>query len=487
MGRLLMSPCCERISPYDHAAAEGNLKMFTFAENGKRSEQSMEKETALPKNIRQIGEVRGEEKICLEDYVMTCIHKKEQQEKEGYLGIFFGERRREAETEYVFIRGILELSKTWEPESFAEKLEKQRTKYFPDWTVQGCCVIGVYDMERIREVRTRIEDAGHIVYHLQEQEETLYAQRDGTYHKIKGYFIFYEQNRKMQAYLSDEFKEDRVEKESFPDRAIKSFREKVRIKSERKSGSMLKMASSFFVVTVLAVAAVTVTKMDDLKKVRQTLNASDNAAENEAQDHIYMDTAGMRENTNTPAGDSSGEQNTGMPDSENSGGMPESTAVSGGQSSGENTAGEEQSSVENTAATAIADESGAAAESIGADRTESASDAVAGGNMTASNGLAAAQSSVSSTEDTGDAEKAITAGDAGQTAGTASVQGDDTLQSASARPRRTQATYTIREGDTLADICSKYYGSFDKLELICSANGITDANLILPGQKIVLP
>lgn len=121
-------------------------------------------------------------------------------------------------------------------------------------------MIGVYDMERIREVRTRIEDAGHIVYHLQEQEETLYAQRDGTYHKIKGYFIFYEQNRKMQAYLSDEFKEDRVEKESFPDRAIKSFREKVRIKSERKSGSMLKMASSFFVVTVLAVAAVTVTK-----------------------------------------------------------------------------------------------------------------------------------------------------------------------------------------------------------------------------------
>lgn len=474
----------------------------------------MERETALPKNIRQIGEVRGEEKICLEDYVMTCIHKKEQQEKEGYLGIFFGERRREAETEYVFIRGILELSKTWEPESFAEKLEEQRTKYFPDWTVQGCCVIGVYDTERIREVRTRIEDAGHIVYHLQDQEETLYAQRDGTYHKIKGYFIFYEQNRKMQAYLSDEFKEDRVEKESFPDKAIKSFREKVRIKSERKSGSMLKMASSFFVVTVLAVAAVTVTKMDDLKKVRQTLNASDNAAENEAQDHIYMDTAGMGENTNTPVGDSSGVQNIGMSDSENSGGLPESTTVSGGQSSGENTAGEEQSNtenagaetkngmengadgstentaigaMENTAATAVADESGAAAGSIGADRTESASDAVTGGNMTASNRLAAAQSSVSSTADTGDAEEPISAGDAGQTAGVASVQGEDTLQSASARPRRTQATYTIREGDTLADICSKYYGSFDKLELICSANGITDANLILPGQKIVLP
>ena len=27
-----------------------------------------EKETALPKNIRQIGEIRGAEKICIEDY-----------------------------------------------------------------------------------------------------------------------------------------------------------------------------------------------------------------------------------------------------------------------------------------------------------------------------------------------------------------------------------------------------------------------------------
>ena len=49
-----------------------------------------EKETALPKNIRQIGEIRGAEKICIEDYVMTCIHKKEPQEKDGYLGIFYG-------------------------------------------------------------------------------------------------------------------------------------------------------------------------------------------------------------------------------------------------------------------------------------------------------------------------------------------------------------------------------------------------------------
>lgn len=55
------------------------------------------------------------------------------------------------------------------------------------------------------------------------------------------------------------------------------------------------------------------------------------------------------------------------------------------------------------------------------------------------------------------------------------------------RVRSRQASYTIREGDTLADICSKYYGSLDKLSTICEVNRIEDANRIIPGQKIMLP
>ena len=49
------------------------------------------------------------------------------------------------------------------------------------------------------------------------------------------------------------------------------------------------------------------------------------------------------------------------------------------------------------------------------------------------------------------------------------------------------APITIRMGDTLADICNQYYGSLDKLELLCQVNHISDANLIMPGQRIVLP
>ena len=58
---------------------------------------------------------------------------------------------------------------------------------------------------------------------------------------------------------------------------------------------------------------------------------------------------------------------------------------------------------------------------------------------------------------------------------------------ASAQIRQTKASYVIREGDTLADICQKYYGSLNKLEEICQENGIQDADKIMPGQKITLP
>ena len=53
--------------------------------------------------------------------------------------------------------------------------------------------------------------------------------------------------------------------------------------------------------------------------------------------------------------------------------------------------------------------------------------------------------------------------------------------------RSAQASYVIKPGDTLANICKQYYGSIKQLAQLCEANNISDANKIMPGQKIVLP
>lgn len=50
-----------------------------------------------------------------------------------------------------------------------------------------------------------------------------------------------------------------------------------------------------------------------------------------------------------------------------------------------------------------------------------------------------------------------------------------------------QSSYTVKAGDTLANICRMYYGSIDRLEEICQLNGIQDPNTIIMGQKIALP
>ena len=46
---------------------------------GNEGECSMNHETVLPKNVRQIGEIQQDKKVYLEDYVTTFIKRKEKE------------------------------------------------------------------------------------------------------------------------------------------------------------------------------------------------------------------------------------------------------------------------------------------------------------------------------------------------------------------------------------------------------------------------
>lgn len=468
-----------------------------------------EKETALPKNIRQIGEIRGAEKICIEDYVMTCIHKKEPQEKDGYLGIFYGEQRKEEDGIYLFLRGILEIP-DGEEEAVKKELEEQKEKYFPDWDVQGCCVIGQYPTERMKLAEKLNPMSMQLIYHLQEQEENLYWTVEGCYKKLRGYFVFYEQNRRMQQYLADEFKEDRVEKESIPDKAIKSFREKVRIKGEKRTGSMMKLASSFFVVAALVIGAIAVTRMDDIRK-NQAGSYQMNTEENEA-DRIYTnaDSTAVVQGGNRTASDGFAAKEAAVgAGSEDGSAVPEAAggnaAVDGNEAGTPSVSARTDEGTEASAqpASAGVDEgTGASAQPVSAGTDEgtgaSAQPASSGTGNAQIDGAAAdtnllAGAAVASEPDQAVAEggtaNPATAAASNTGASDSATTGEDArlTMAASAAAQGIHASYTIRMGDTLADICNQYYGSLDKLELLCQVNHISDANLIMPGQRIVLP
>jgi LysM repeat protein len=48
-------------------------------------------------------------------------------------------------------------------------------------------------------------------------------------------------------------------------------------------------------------------------------------------------------------------------------------------------------------------------------------------------------------------------------------------------------TYTVKSGDTLSKISTTFYGNWSGVDAIAKANGITNVNLIYPGQKISIP
>ena len=492
----------------------------------------MEKESALPKNIRQIGDVRDEEKVYIEDYVMTYIRKKEAKEEEGYLGIFLGEQKEEKGAMYVFIRGILELQFPGKEEkkeqridgesaekqreekkkeqkektsadtgvdteeSFQTKFLKEKDNYFPDWEIQGCCVIGTYQAKELEQLSEVMPEAGKLIYHLQEQEETLYLKEADKYKRMKGYFVFYEQNKKMQEYLSDVFRDEGIEKENLPDRAIKSFREKVKEKGEKRTGSMLKMASSFFVMTILIIGAITVTRLDEIRSIKNTAGSDAVTLEqaDQAEDGAALQKTAVEakieegvENTAEVEAGAEGMENTaeveaGAEGMENTTGgeigiegMKNTAGVETGIEGMKNTAGVE-TGIEGTENTAgVETEIEGTGNTAGVETGIKAMDNNAGAEAkTDSVGNSAA-----SETGTGGTENA-TVSEIG-TGGTENATSSETVS------RAIMASYVIKQGDTLADICNRYYGSTEKLEELCEANHIENANMIMPGQKIVLP
>ena len=349
-----------------------------------------------------------------------------------------------------------------------------------------------------------------LIYHLQEQEENLYWTVEGCYKKLRGYFVFYEQNRRMQQYLADEFKEDRVEKESIPDKAIKSFREKVRIKGEKRTGSMLKLASSFFVVAALVIGAIAVTRMDDIRK-NQAGSYQMNTEENEA-DRIYTnaDSTAVVQGGNRTASDGFAAKEAAVrTESEDGSAVPEaaggSAAVDGNEAGTPSVpAGMDEGTEASAQSVSAGTDEGTGASvqpvSAGTDEgTEASAQPASSGTGNAQIDGAAADTNLlagaavasepgQAVADGGTANPATAA--ASNTGASDSVAtGEDArlTMAASAAAQGIHASYTIRMGDTLADICNQYYGSLDKLELLCQVNHISDANLIMPGQRIVLP
>lgn len=421
-------------------------------------ERSRGKMLKIPKNVMQIGTGSPNVKLYMEDYVHTFLERC--QGKETCLA--FGQQEEKDGIRYYLIYGV-------------EKETDFRRGNFPYFQ----------KLERIGKIEKK------------EAAVRFWTVR-GEEIQIGGYFIFYEQNEEMQAYMIAEREQNRpaaVEEERVME-AISARREKRKAEAAADAARGI-TASRASAPNTASGRKTVLSRLGALKAAAPTLNA---ASRKTAFGTAYQARLGS-----TGAlfpklcrigclvlllvlvGTALTSVNQ-YPDMKAvsallAGAVRNTKNETKNTSSGlivEETVG--WNSSDEMAQSAALDEATQADDATGAANT--AMDGEVTDNRTADNVMT---DNVTADSATADSQNAVaTDADAESSTARQSASASDSfpqVQEALAHPE----SYQVQKGDSLIAISRRFYGTDEKVIEICRLNNIKDPNQIQPGQNILLP
>lgn len=421
-------------------------------------ERSRGKMLKIPKNVMQIGTGSPNVKLYMEDYVHTFLERC--QGKETCLA--FGQQEEKGGIRYYLIYGV-------------EKETDFRRGNFPYFQ----------KLERIGKIEKK------------EAAVRFWTVR-GEEIQIGGYFIFYEQNEEMQAYMIAEREQNRpadVEEERVME-AINARREKRKAEAAADAARGI-TASRASAPNTASGRKTVLSRLGALKAAAPTLNA---ASRKTAFGTAYQARLG-----------STGALfpklcrigclvlllvlvGTALTSVNQYSDMKAVSALLAGavrntKNETENTSPglivEETvgwNSSDEMAQSAALDEATQADDATGAANT--AMDGEVTDNRTADNVMT---DNVTADSATADSQNAVaTDADAESSTARQSASASDSfpqVQEALAHPE----SYQVQKGDSLIAISRRFYGTDEKVIEICRLNNIKDPNQIQPGQNILLP
>ena len=407
----------------------------------------------LPKNIRQIGLAGENYRIYIEDYVYTFLHraaqaKCQQEEDSGILAVFLGENRWQSGTGYTFIRGAL-LADAGEiteehieiTQNMWQKIHEEQEKYFEGQEIVGWFLarqsLPMVVSELIGKVH-RNQFGGEKILMLMdtaEQEEAFFRYENNFLMRQSGYYIYYEKKTQMQNYMLEKNPEIQEEsQETVQDDAVRAFRSLIQKKKKEEpeeteeKTSVFSYAATACIVLALAVVGV---RFYRNYQVGQNIEGETRTASAD----IMQET----EITQIPAAS-----------------VQQVTPTSWAELT-------ESPKITPTAEPTLIPTVTISAEEAQIYKEES---------DTRKAQRRIQQKKQNEEESTGQ-----------DNSGQASSDQDSETTSA----MQTRGSYTIRPGDTLYQISIENYGTMDKVADICRANGISENEIIYPGQIIVLP
>lgn len=413
-------------------------------------ERSRGKMLKIPKNVMQIGTGSPNVKLYMEDYVHTFLERC--QGKETCLA--FGQQEEKDGIRYYLIYGV-------------EKETDFRRGNFPYFQ----------KLERIGKIEKK------------EAAVRFWTVR-GEEIQIGGYFIFYEQNEEMQAYMIAEREQNRpaaVEEERVME-AISARREKRKAEAAADAARGI-TASRASAPNTASGRKTVLSRLGALKAAAPTLNAASRKTAFGTAYQARLGSTGalfpklcrigclvlllvlvgtaltsvnqypdMKAVSALLAG---AVRNTKNETENTSPGLIVEETV------GWNSSDEMSQSVALDEATQADDATGAANTAMDGEVTDNSTtdDSVMPDNVTADSATADGQNAVTTDADA------------------AASDSFPQVQEALAHPE----SYQVQKGDSLIAISRRFYGTDEKVIEICRLNNIKDPNQIQPGQNILLP
>ncbi len=221
---------------------------------------TMELET--PKNRKQIGMPDKKNKIYIEDYVVTYLKQNaaDESRKTGVAGLFGSCREVLGCREfYIYAAAFEEEEAGLLSRECVQKIMRQRAESFEDYFFLGWCVIRGEEQGAVWEnyYRSHMESLFGRPELLMTMEKGTLEEHFYTYptdmpKEAEGYFIFYEQNERMQSFMVDAHWKEDVVRASEPDDVARSCREFYKEKRARKArGRMAIVGCALFVVLMI--------------------------------------------------------------------------------------------------------------------------------------------------------------------------------------------------------------------------------------------
>ncbi len=271
----------------------------------------MEKrEGTFPRNTRQIGEPEQGARVFIEDYVYTYLRQLAGDELTCMrTAVLLGQR----DMSGIYIQGALEADmgqergKWFSNENWSEIFRGVQTWF------DGLEVLGWYlsnpgfpvtltdELKSLHRKHFPGQETLFFLTDILENEETFFRQGENGLAPLSGYYIYYEKNEQMQAYISRQHGGLSIEPEGvLTDRAAARFRsamqEKKEKNSQRRLMTVLYTACTFLVMVILVIGVTMINNYDRMTSMESTLYRISESLNEESDEGVDVEQAVQEEN-----------------------------------------------------------------------------------------------------------------------------------------------------------------------------------------------